>query len=182
MSKVTISVDLGSGPVPKNPFDATLVEGLDITPFPHSGNVFVCDLAKDRFPHEDSSVDFVVGTDFLEHIPRTGYRYRQDYDGGNHPAGQPYLEMYNPFLHVMSETWRILKPGGITQFKTPAFPKQEAFQDPTHVNFISENTSDYFAGGLLPLCQQYGFKGAFEFAWPQRWENFWLVWEFRALK
>ncbi len=175
---MTISVDLGSGPVPKNPFGADEVWGVDITPFPES-NVLECDLAHNRFPFEDNSVDAVVGTDFIEHIPRNGYRLKSYHDAaGMSGAG---LEAFNPFLHVMSETWRILKPGGVTQFKTPAYPKAEAFQDPTHANFITENTKEYFAGGLVDLCQQYGFKGRFKELFPQRWEGYWLVWEWKKI-
>jgi SAM-dependent methyltransferase len=162
---MTISLDLGSGDTPKNPFDADEVWGVDIV---DTGNpmVKVCDLILDPLPFEDNSLDFVVCTDFLEHIPRIVY------------VG---TERRTPFIDVMSETWRVLKPNGTFLAKTPALPRLEAFQDPTHVNFITENTQDYFAGGLVGLTQQYGFKGQFRLI-DQYWEGFWLVWKMEAVK
>lgn len=172
---MTVSLDLGSGPVPKNPFGADVVWGADISaPFAGGdGTVLHWNAVMDQIPFLDNYFDFVVCTDFLEHVPRIVYLWSE-------AARQNYA--VNPFIQVMSEVWRVLKPGGLFQAKTPAYPRAEAFQDPTHVNIITENTWDYFAGGLVPLCQQYGFKGQFEVAAEQRWEGFWLVWEFRAVK
>jgi hypothetical protein len=58
----------------------------------------------------------------------------------------------------MSEIHRVLKPNGMFYAVTPVYPSNEAFQDPTHVNFITDRTHEYFCGdeGL------YGFKGNFE--------------------
>lgn len=169
---MTVSLDLGSGPVPKNPYGADEVWGVDITPFPDVDNVKQWDAVMDAIPFETSSVDYVVCTDFLEHVPRIVYLWSE-------AARQTYN--VNPFIQVMSEVWRVLKPGGQFLAKTPAFPRAEAFQDPTHVNIITENTWDYFAGGLVGLCQQYGFKGQFSLN-AQYWEGFWLVWDMTAVK
>lgn len=176
---MTVSLDLGSGPVPKNPFGADEAYGVDICDTGNR-NVRFWDAVLGPIPFEDSSVDFVVCTDFLEHIPRIVYLPEQVCDGYSDPVIKPVRKQ--PFIDVMSEVWRVLKPGGLFQAKTPAYPKAEAFQDPTHVNIITENTWDYFAGGLLGLTQSYGFKGEFSVAAEQRWEGFWLVWEFAAVK
>lgn len=162
---MTKCLDLGSGPSPKNPFDADEAWGVDIV---DTGNdmVKVCDLILDPLPFSDSTFDYVVATDFLEHIPRMIYIGR---------------ERRTPFIDIMSEAWRVLKPGGRLYTKTPAYPTPEAFQDPTHVNFISENTWDYFAGGLLGYGHLYGFKGEFKLN-QQFWEGFWLVWDMEAVK
>lgn len=72
----------------------------------------------------------------------------------------------------MSDIWRVLKPGGIFYARTPAYPSAAAFQDPTHVNIITDQTISYFArrpaldGSLvdpwgLDLGKRYGFKGEF---------------------
>lgn len=167
---MTVSLDLGSGPVPKNPFNADEVYGVDIT-MTGNPNVRYWDAILHPLPFEDSAVDFVVCTDFLEHIPRIIYL----------PGFMGGVVRKQPFIEVMSEVHRVLKPGGIFFAKTPAYPRAEAFQDPTHVNFITENTQDYFAGGLVGLTQQYGFKGEFTLL-SQYWEGFWLVWEMAAVK
>lgn len=170
---MSTSLDIGSGSVPKNPFDADHVYGADIAA-DHAGypeNVLYWDAILEPLPFKDNSMDYVVCTDFLEHIPRILYI----------PGfmGQPVRKQ--PFIDVMSEVWRVLKPGGQFQAKTPAYPRAEAFQDPTHVNIITENTQDYFAGGLVGLCKEYGFKGQFKLL-DQRWEGFWLVWHMEAVK
>lgn len=171
---MTVSLDIGSGPVPKNPFGADHVYGADIAAN-HAGypdNVLYWDAILEPLPFKDSSMDYVVCTDFLEHIPRILYV-------PSILGGQPIRKQ--PFIDVMSEVWRVLKPGGHFEAKTPAYPTPEAFQDPTHVNIITENTQDYFAGGLVPLCQEYGFKGQFQLI-GQHWENYWLVWNMAAVK
>ena len=175
------TLDLGCGPNPKNPFLATEVFGVDINNFNNS-NIKIADLAIESIPFEDNLFDFVTGFDFLEHIPRVLYL------GG---------ERRQPFIDVMSEIWRVLKPGGQTFFATPAFPCPEAFQDPQHVNIITENSILYFsAPGLLELCQSYGFTGQFEVI-KQTWANqsyeicegssynvvpYHLIWHLRAVK
>jgi SAM-dependent methyltransferase len=141
------SLDLGCGPNPKNPFLATEVFGVDINNFGNS-NIRSADLVIDPIPFEDNFFNYVSGFDFLEHIPRIIY------------IGK---ERKQPFIDIMSEVWRILKPGGETFFATPAFPKPEAFQDPQHVNIITENSINYFTeSGLLGLTHSYGFKGQFK--------------------
>lgn len=76
--------------------------------------------------------------------------------------------MANSFINLMSEIHRVLKPGGKLLSLTPAFPNVAAFTDPTHVNFITENTHQYFVGAN-PSGAIYGFKGAFDVI-QVRWE------------
>ncbi|CAN2231575.1 AdoMet_MTases domain containing protein [actinobacterium SCGC AAA044-D11] len=178
---MTKSLDLGCGPNPKNPFLADEVFGIDINTF-NNPNIKIADLAIDPIPFEGNTFDYISGFDFLEHIPRILYIGR---------------ERKQPFIDVMSEIWRVLKPGGETFFATPAYPTPEAFQDPQHVNIITENSIGYFsAPGLLELCQAYGFKGKFEVV-QQAWANvpikirensfyhvvpYHLVWHLKAVK
>lgn len=151
---MSLSVDLGSGPVPQNPFNAQRVIGLDIDNL--GPNVKACDIGFDRLPLEDSSVDFVTAFDLIEHIPRTG---------GLSPNR-------NPFIFLMNEIHRILKRDGLFFAQTPAYPYPSAFSDPTHVNFITPDTVKYFGkevtgDGMLMeddranFGKRYGFKGDF---------------------
>lgn len=64
-------------------------------------------------------------------------------------------------MNLMDEVWRVLKPGGLFYAVTPAFPSPEAFQDPTHVNIITDKTHEYFCGEDA-YGRNYGFKGTFE--------------------
>jgi SAM-dependent methyltransferase len=61
----------------------------------------------------------------------------------------------------MNEVHRVLKHGGRFYAVTPAFPSASAFHDPTHVNFITSGTADYFCGEQA-LGRMYGFNGNFE--------------------
>lgn len=173
---MTKTLDLGCGPEPKNPFYADEIFGVDIVDFGNP-NIKLADLAIDFIPFEDNTFDYVTGFDFLEHIPRILYFGR---------------ERKQPFIDIMSEVWRVLKPGGEAFFATPAHPHQEMFQDPQHVNFISENTLQYFCyasevtnyWSSLDLCRSYGFKGAFE-AIQHGWRNevpYHLAWHIKAVK
>ncbi len=61
----------------------------------------------------------------------------------------------------MNEVFRVLRPGGVLYAVTPAYPVPEAFQDPTHVNIITERTHLYFAGDQ-PMARMYGYIGNFD--------------------
>ena len=149
-----LSLDLGSGPNPRNPFKADKVFGLDVDAF--NDAVQKCDIGMEPLPFADSSMDFVTAFDLIEHIPRTG---------GQKPNS-------NPFIYLMNEVWRVLKPQGHFYAQTPAYPFPTAFSDPTHVNVITPDTVLYFATAKhgdgssvaddrLELGRRYGFKGRF---------------------
>lgn len=91
----------------------------------------------------------------------------------------------NPFIEIMNEIWRVLKPNGVLKAHTPAFPREEAFVDPTHVNYISVDTHKYFCGGeYSKLAKTYGFYGEFQeksIRWDTEWE-YHLIWELTAKK
>jgi SAM-dependent methyltransferase len=89
----------------------------------------------------------VSAFDFIEHMPRVL----------NGPM--PNTTCF-PFVRLMDEVWRVLAPGGLFYALTPCYPSREAFQDPTHVNIITEGTHSYFCGEQ-PLARMYGFNGRF---------------------
>ena len=68
-----------------------------------------CDLEKDPFPFEDSHFDFVFSKSVLEHVYNTE--------------------------NIVKETYRVLKPGGITVQLTPDWATDHKifWDDPTHV-------------------------------------------------
>jgi SAM-dependent methyltransferase len=145
----SIHVDLGAGRFPRNPFRATKLLATDFhagfkTP---AGVEFVkADLTR-SLPFDDNSIWSFSAFDVLEHIPRW------EREEG---------EIHFPFIHLMSEIHRCLKPGGIFIAITPAFPSSAAFQDPTHVNIISKETILYFSGAHpWGADLGYGFVGNF---------------------
>ena len=100
----------------------------------------VADLNK-RFPFPDSSVDMVRAYDSIEHL--------------------------HDRIHTMNEIWRICKHNAQVEIMVPSTDGRGAFQDPTHVSFWNKNSFMYYcieSPGLLNLCKQYGFKGAFRLA------------------
>jgi SAM-dependent methyltransferase len=170
----TISLDLGCGTNPQNPFNANQVIGVD--PQCQAPNILSFWVGFEPFPLEDSSVDFVTAYDFIGHIPRFALRDKP----------------FNPFIDAMNEIWRVLKDNGTFFARTPAYPSAAAFQDPTHVNIITDQTISYFAkrpcldGSLVdpwgpPLGKRYGFVGEFVLV-KQWWETTHLCWKLIAIK
>lgn len=139
------SLDIGSGPNPKNPFFAEEVFGVDIRSWDINQNVKRCILGKEEIPFESNFFETVTAYDVLEHIPRV--------------LNENNLIIF-PFILAMNEVWRVLKVGGVFYSQTPCFPMQEAFQDPTHVNIMTEDTLKlYFAE--TGWSRIYGFVGSF---------------------
>lgn len=142
--KLKRSLDLGSGPLPDNRFGAAEAYGVDIR-CADNQRVFACDLSAEALPFAENHFDLVTAWDLLEHIPRVAQG----------PAGT-----YFPFVQLMNEIWRVLQVEGCFFSFTPAFPMPQAFQDPTHVNIITEDTLRlYFAE--LAWARIYGFHGQF---------------------
>lgn len=140
----SLGLDIGCGPQPRNYFGVAQLYGIDLNANPERG-VLAGDLSSEPIAFGDSAVDIVTCFDFLEHIPRWERR-----------SGQVCF----PLVDLFSEIYRVLKPGGFLYAETPLAPLREAFQDPTHVNFVNQKTfSHYFAGpGLASI---YGFRGTF---------------------
>jgi len=80
----------------------------------------VCDILQ-GLSYADSSVDEVRAFDFLEHIP------------------------IGKTIDVITEIWRVLKPGGRFESYTPSTDGRGAFQDPTHISFWNRNSWLYYS-------------------------------------
>lgn len=141
----TRSLDLGCGPNPRNIFKADEVWGVDIRGYADNPRIRVADLVVERIPFDDASFEFVSAHDFIEHVPRVLYMPQRRF----------------PFVELMDEIWRVLKPGGRFFSFTPAYPHKEAFRDPTHVNIIAEDTFGLYFDDKNRWATMYGFKGAF---------------------
>lgn len=152
----TTHLDLGCGLAPKNPFCCDYVTGLDVIPEElvldrfagATGFDYVHSNLLSGLPFPDDTFSSVSAFDVVEHVPR----YHVDESG----------QVSNPFISLMNEVYRILTPGGVFLAVTPAYPSGAAFQDPTHVNFITKRTIGYFAGEQAFARELgYGFTGRY---------------------
>lgn len=146
-------LDMGCATHARNPFGASEFFGADLSDNPP------LNLPKARYfkvhtrvelPVEDGFFTSISAFDFIEHLNRTD----------SYP---------NSFIAFLNEASRILSPGGVLLCVTPAYPSPLSFQDPTHVNIITEGTVQYFvnAGGADGDLD-YGISCRFELI-----EQFW---------
>lgn len=148
--EISRHLDLGCGMLARNPYRAKELWGCDV--FEHeqkseaAGFKFVfADISRPPLPFKDNFFSSVSAFDVIEHVPRTEYQ-------------NGVLKF--PFVSLMSEVFRILEPKGVFLASTPVFPHPSVFQDPTHVNFITDATHNYFCGPEA-FAHRYGFKGQF---------------------
>ena len=139
------SLDIGSGPVPRNPFGSDTVSGTDLRENKRN-NVLLADFCSGILPFDNETFDYVTAYDVLEHIQRVVI-----INGKTH----------FPFVILMNEIFRVLKTGGLFFSIQPCFPAKEVFQDPTHVNIMTEDTMyQYFCEPTW--ARIYGYEGSFE--------------------
>ncbi|NRR32661.1 methyltransferase domain-containing protein [Oxalobacteraceae bacterium] len=141
---MTKTLDMGCGALPRNPFNADEMYGVDVADG-LGPNVRKADLAIEPIPYDSDSFEFVTAFDFIEHIPRVVYA--------------PHRR--NSFVEFMNEVWRVLKMGGYFLSSTPAYPHPEAFMDPTHVNIITDKTFLAYFDNVNRWAAMYGFTGSF---------------------
>ena len=150
----TSHLDIGCNSNPRNPYNADKLYGVDIIDLDTKEFSYQkCNLIFDSLPFPDSTFDSVSAYDFLEHVPRTATINNSG---------------VFPFIHVMNEIYRVLKPGGMFHGITPGYPRSEAFVDPTHVNFITKKTHTYFTSPKYK-ARMYGFTGKFKIVRKVKW-------------
>jgi SAM-dependent methyltransferase len=91
-------------------------EGVDIAP--GQGVAHIVDLFVGGWPFADDSVDEVWCSHLVEHTPN--------------------------LIAFMDELYRIMAPNAIATLIAPYYTSMRAFQDPTHVRFITDATFVYF--------------------------------------
>lgn len=123
----SIHLDFGAGKVPRNPFQCSKLFTLDIYENSNSENHYIIEKGA-RLPFTDDFFDSVSAYDVLEHLSRE------------------MVNGQNEFIFYMNEICRVLKPKGFAVFVFPSIPNSEVFSDPTHTNFITKNTINYFLG------------------------------------
>lgn len=139
------TLDLGCGTNPRNPFFAATTYGVDIRENPEK-NIKYADLTVEKIPYPDAHFDYITAYDFLEHVPRIIYLPERRF----------------PFIELMNEIHRTLKPNGIFLSHTPIYPFSPVFRDPTHVNIITEETFPMYFDDTTQAGKMYGFNGSFK--------------------
>lgn len=81
----------------------------------------LCKDTSGHLPFPDDSIESIISHHCLEHIA----------DG---------------FVHLMDESYRVLKPGGIFRIIVPLFPSAAAVADPDHKRYFMEGTFETFCG------------------------------------
>ena len=141
----TSTLDLGCGLNPQNPFRAEQVYGIDIRDNP-SKYIKCADLTVEPIPFEDNAFDFITAFDIIEHIPKVLYAPNRRF----------------PFIELMNEVWRTLKPNGYFLSHTPVYPYSAIFGDPTHVSVVTHETFTGYFDDVRRNAEMYGFKGSFK--------------------
>lgn len=127
--------------------------GIDIRPLP--GVDIVVDLERYPWPIPSECASLVTCSHVLEHVSPTKVDSRlielakllvskkliTQKELDEH-CGE--MDFESSFIRFMDEVWRILKPGGEFMFKVPYAGTVGFYQDPTHINQITEATIYYF--------------------------------------
>lgn len=104
--------------------------GIDIAEWP--GVDHVVNLGFGRIPYDDKHFDKVWSQHSIEHVPFVVY---------NTNGQRKY-----PMHHLLTECYRVLKPGCDMDILTLPFPDPRCFQDPTHVSVWTLDTIRHFVG------------------------------------
>lgn len=127
--------------------------GMDVRPLP--GVDIVHNLEKYPWPFDDETFDLVHASHVLEHITPNNTDPRLvgliDLLLKKNVVSKKEIkenlgeyEIFGNFMTLMDEIWRVTKLGGKFHFVVPYAGSSGFWQDPTHVNPISEATVFYF--------------------------------------
>jgi SAM-dependent methyltransferase len=106
-----LKIDLGCGPNPREGFI-----GVDM--FKMDNVSVVCNLAKDKWPFKDNSVDEAHASHFIEHLTNLNGAWER--------------------THFFNELHRVLKPGAKATLIFPHWCSNRYYGDPTHKEPFSE--------------------------------------------
>lgn len=170
-------IDLGSGPNKTPGFigvDIRAVPGVDV----------VCDLERFPWPIPDDCASTVITNHVLEHIVPHKVDARvvsliellkkkgviTEKEVKDHIGD---YDFESTFVRFMDEVWRITKPGGDFVIRVPYAGTVGFYQDPTHVNPLTEATFYYFD----PFHQTQLYK----IYRPKPWEIVHCFWDTHAI-
>jgi SAM-dependent methyltransferase len=111
----------------------------------------ICDLNAKIFPFRENTFDMIVAISVLEHL--------------------------DDFFAAMGEIHRISKQGASIHILVPHFSSAAAFVDPTHRQFLSARSCDYFIPGT-DIEKNYGFYLPYRFKLKKRIVELAGVWNY----
>ncbi len=106
-----LRIDLGCGPHPREGF-----VGVDIAKMENVS--IVCNIAKDKWPFKDNSVDEAHAAHLIEHLTNLNDKWER--------------------THFFNELHRVLKPGAKATLIFPHWCSNRYYGDPTHKEPFSE--------------------------------------------
>lgn len=147
--KKNLSLDIGCG---ANKASEDFI-GMDVRPLP--GVDIVHNLEKFPWPFENDTFSLVHASHVLEHInpantdPKIVNLINLLIKKGAVSKAEVKkeigeYEVFGNFMRLMDEIWRITEEGGKFHFVVPYAGSAGFYQDPTHINNISEATMFYF--------------------------------------
>lgn len=119
----THHLDFGCGPNPRNPFGGRKTSTVDTYKIDETHPSKVINPGE-PIPFPDQTFTSFSAYDVIEHLGRNGSQ--------------------NDFIFYMNELFRVLVKGGVGVIIFPAYPHKDAFSDPTHVNYATKQTLDFF--------------------------------------
>jgi len=135
-----IRVDLACGGSKKKGYigvDIANISDVDI----------VHDLTMYPYPFEDSSVDEIYCSHYVEHIPHLGIQAALKESVSFEDFKEKLLNDKDGFIKFFDEIYRILKPNGKATIIAPHYMSVRAFGDPTHHRYVGDFSFLYLNKG-----------------------------------
>lgn len=119
-----VSLDLGCGSTKRGDVGIDIAEG--------EGVDHVLALGFDNLPFTDNTFDRVFMIHAIEHVPFMVWTVTG-------------VRTY-PMVQLLSEVYRVMKPGAAFEILTLEFPDPRCFEDPTHCSIWTRETIKHFVG------------------------------------
>lgn len=172
-----VKIDLGCGANKIPDFigvDNRALPGVDI----------VCDLEKFPWPIPDECASTVTCSHVLEHINKAKLDVhftqliklllkKKTITGGEVKEFIGDIDFESTFIRFMDEAWRILKPGGDFAIAVPYAGTVGFYQDPTHINPLTQATFYYF--------DPFHASDLYRIYRPKPWEILDIFWDTEAI-
>lgn len=91
-----------------------------------------------------TTVDLRLPADLIHNLNETPYPFPSDYF--DLIIASHVIEHLNDTIDVMTELWRIAKPGAKVIIRVPHYSSSGAYEHPTHVRYFSFYTFSFFDG------------------------------------
>ena len=119
----THHLDFGCGGSPRDPLVSTKISTVDTYKIDEINPSKIINPGE-PIPFPDRTFTSFSAYDVIEHLGRNGSK--------------------NDFIFYMNELSRVLVKRGIGVIVFPAYPHKDAFSDPTHLNYATKETLNYF--------------------------------------